>query len=870
MRCANFVQMKDLAALHAIGTAFLLASLRAAPLPAVELSFYLPENVSYDPTIPKPSSVLGFEVGEWHVRHDQIVEYARALAAASPRVHLEEIGRTYEEKPLLVLIISSRENLARLEELRQEHEAFTRPGAAVNPSSPVVVYLGYSVHGNESSGANASLLVAYHLAAATGAGIDTLLSNTIVLLDPALNPDGLQRFATWANMYRGRQLVGDARHREHQEGWPSGRTNHYWFDLNRDYLPAVHPESRASLRVFHRWNPNVFADFHEMGSDATFFFQPGVPSRKNPWTPPANVDLTRAIAAHHARVLDERGLLYFSEEVFDDFYYGKGSTYPDVNGGVGILYEQASSRGHLRNTVHGPLTFPATIRNQFLISLSTLRGALDVRQDLLRYQKQFYDEALDLARRDAVKAYIFGDEADRAHTFEMLQMLQRHAIVVHSVARDLEKDGHRFPAGSSFVVPLEQPQYRLIKSLFEPQTSFEDSIFYDVSAWTLPLAMGIPCNALGRLPGDLVGEVTGPMTFPVGHFSNVTSPYAFAFAWSESYAPRALQHLLHAGVVASVATKPFQPSHQQGSMAFERGTIVVPLGGQSLVANRIVGLMQEIARDDGIDVQALSSGWTDEGVDLGSGSFRVLREPKPVLLVGRGVSSYNAGEIWHLLDQRYDFELPLLNRDDLRESDLDGVTHVILVDGDHDSISEDVSNALARWIRDGGVLIATKRAARWAAKKQLIKIDFTDADTRSTGGKSPTRLPYAERSDRAGAQEIGGAFFAVDLDLTHPLAYGYRSSRLAVFRDHRLIMQPSADPYGNVALYTATPLLAGYVSSANLERIKGTASVVAERLGRGAVILFVDDPNFRSYVVGTNRMFLNALFFGPILEAGGE
>jgi len=269
-------------------------------------------------------------------------------------------------------------------------------------------------------------------------------------------------------------------------------------------------------------------------------------------------------------------------------------------------------------------------------------------------------------------------------------------------------------------------------------------------------------------------------------------------------------------------------------------------------------------------VYALASGWTEEGIDLGSSSLRVLQEPKPALVVGRGVSSTDAGEIWHLLDHRFDFELPLLDLADLRGADLDDVTHLILVDGSYDSLSDGVAEDLVRWVREGGVLIATKSAARWVAKRQLLKLDFKEGDDGKGNGHSLKRLPYAERPYREGAEAIGGAFFAVELDLTHPLAYGYRESRLPVFRDHRLFVQPSANLYGNVALYAPKPLLAGYVSRANLAHIEGTASVIAERVGQGAVILFLDDPNFRSFVLGTNRMFLNALFFGPILESAGE
>ena len=339
--------------------------------------FYLPTGITYDTSVPTPRSVLGFVVGEWHVRHDQLATYMRVVAETSDRVKIEVTGRTHEQRPLLMLTISSAENLARLEEIRQAHLVLSDPAAPAPDTSdmPVVINLGYSVHGNEASGSNAALLVAYYLAAATGGEIERLLDNAIILLDPSLNPDGLARFAQWANMHRGRVLMADPNHREHREGWPNGRTNHYWFDLNRDWLLAQHPESHARLEQFHRWRPNVLIDVHEMGSSSTYFFQPGVPNRKNPLTPETNVRLTEEIAGFHAEALDSLGSLYYSEETFDDFYYGKGSTYPDAHGSVGILFEQASIRGHLRSTSDGDLSFPFAIRNQLTTTLSTLSAA---------------------------------------------------------------------------------------------------------------------------------------------------------------------------------------------------------------------------------------------------------------------------------------------------------------------------------------------------------------------------------------------------------------------------------------------------------------------------------------------------------------
>ena len=395
----------------------------------------LPRVDSYDPAIPAPAAFLGFEPGEQHVRHDQLAAYVRRLAELSPRLVVEEQGRTHEGRPQLLLTVSSPGNLARREEIRRRHAAlseppFDEPPAADLEAMPVVVWLGYSIHGDEASGANAALLVAYHLAAARGREVEDLLARAVVLLDPSLNPDGLDRFAQWANAHRGAVPVDDPEHREHVQPWPSGRTNHYWFDLNRDWLLVQQPESRARVATFQRWRPNLVADFHEMGSDATFFFQPGVPARQNPLTPPENLELTRAIAGFHAAAFDRAGRLYFTEETYDDFYYGKGSTYPDVQGAVGILFEQASARGHRQQTENGLLTFADAIANQVRASFSTLAGADDKRRELLAWQREAYRRALAAAARAPVAGWVVGDGGDPARAAALLAVLRAHGVEV--------------------------------------------------------------------------------------------------------------------------------------------------------------------------------------------------------------------------------------------------------------------------------------------------------------------------------------------------------------------------------------------------------------------------------------------------------
>ncbi|WP_317128669.1 M14 family zinc carboxypeptidase [Flavobacterium sp. GT3P67] len=450
----------------------------------VTLEYFLPQNSTYNEKIPTPKSIFNFELGEMHTDHNQVVHFMNAIAEASDRVQIETTGYTYENRPLQLLTISSPENLAKIDEIHKRHLALTDSNASVQDVSdlPIVVYLGYSIHGNESSGTGAAIALAYYLAASESPELEKILDNTVILLDPSLNPDGLHRFSTWVNSHKSKNLVTDPNDREFNEAWPGGRFNHYWFDMNRDWLPVQLPESQARIRTYRKWMPNVLCDFHEMGTNSTYFFQPGVQSRTNPLTPELNQKLTAKIAGYHAKALDKIGSFYFVEDGFDDFYYGKGSTYPDINGGIGILFEQASSRGHAQQSVNGVITFPFTIRNQFTTSLSTLQATYEMRKELLKYQHEFFANSSIESKNNKIKGYVFGDEKDATKVKELTKILSQHKIEMLQLKEDITINKKKFSKDLSVIIPMEQKNSKLIHAIFDRQTKFKDSLFYDISA----------------------------------------------------------------------------------------------------------------------------------------------------------------------------------------------------------------------------------------------------------------------------------------------------------------------------------------------------------------------------------------------------
>lgn len=839
---------------------FLLLTTNIWAQEAVSLEYYLPSNVEYNPSIPKPQGVLGYQVGEWHVSHDQLVSYMRVLANASDRVSLQEYGRTYENRPLLLLTITSPANHGNIETIREEHAKLVDPeqsGSMNTDNMPIVTWLGYSVHGNEPSGSNSSLLVAYHLAAAQGAAIDELLDNTVILLDPSVNPDGLNRFSTWVNMHKSRNLVYDGNAREYNEVWPGGRTNHYWFDLNRDWLPTQLPESQGRIAQFQRWRPNILTDHHEMGTNSTFFFQPGIPSRKNPLTPQKNVEMTGKIANFHAKALDNINSLYYSEESFDDFYYGKGSTYPDVQGAVGILFEQASSRGHAQESIHGIVRFPFTIKNQFTVSLSTLEASVNLRKEMLDYQRDFYQNALQEARKDSKKAYIFGAPQDKAREYEFVSMLLRHQIKVHQLAKDVGK----FKANQAYVVPLEQAQYRLIEAAFRTQQQFQDSLFYDVSSWTLPMAFNIPYQATTENTKSLLGKAVTAGAMPEGQVVGTDANVGYAFRWDGYYAPKALYHLQTKGIRAKVATRPFSSMIDGKKVDFKHGTVIIPKGIQPLKNEDLDLLMKTIAEDNAIDVYALNTGLAYAGVDMGSPSFEMLEQPKVMIVGGSGTSSYDVGEAWHLMDQRYHVPVSVVDADDLSPRNLDRYNTIVLVDGSYSFDNGQVVTRLKQWLADGGTLIAIKGGARWASQNGLSKVSWRKDELKD----STAYRPYDKLYEDLGSQRLGGSIFQATIDPTHPIGYGFTESTLPVFRRGTDFADKSSNPYATPLRYTDNPLLSGYISKEVLAQAKGSAAVIINSYGRGRTISMLDNPNFRAFWLGTNKLFANAIFFGSTI-----
>ena len=821
------------------------------------------KGVRYNRSIPKPEEIIGHQIGTSHTRTDQVVDYFEALASRSNRIILNDHALTHEGRRLIHAIVTHPDNHENLETIRQGNLKLSDKPNSMSDQDlnkmPLVAYLGFSIHGDEASGTEASLLLLYHLAAGSGKQIDDILKNTVIIIDPMFNPDGRDRFVNWVNGNRGRVPTSDTQDREHNQPWPRGRTNHYLFDMNRDWLPVTQPESNGRIKLFHHWRPQFLLDAHEMGSNSTFFFQPGISSRNNPNTPKGTIELANKLIPFHAKRLDSIQSMYYSQQSYDDFYYGKGSTFGDIHGSVGILFEQASSRALESETNQGRLVYAFTIRNHYMSTLGTLDGLVALRKEFLTYHRDFYATAPDAAKKNQVRGYLVSLKQNRTRAQMLIQNLQKHRIVAHELKKSMTVKQTKFNPGEAVIIPSNQPQTRFLKGIMERMTTFEDSLFYDVSAWTLPLAYGVESYELKQNPNAYIGTQLGLVELDGGMLTGGKAKSAYLMKWDRYYAPKSLYSIMDLGIRPRLTTQAFSAVVDGKEVQFDRGTIVIPVyqrdADATITQDKIHKMMIHLAKMDHVNIYASNTASTPSGPDLGGAYQGVLQKPKVAILSGDGTSSYGVGEVWHLLNFRMGIPVSLLNAKQLSARKLSKYNTIIVPDGFYSNLDSTDIKTLKDWVFNGGTLIATQTGSRWVVNKKILN------EKLKKGGMDTLDIPYEQAPMVTGAQRIGGSIFEVSLDNTHPIAYGY-NKKTPMFRRGDTFFELSTSTAANVGRYTKNPLLSGYISEEKLKEIQNSASIIARRQGDGHVILFADNPSFRAFWYGSNGLLLNAVFFG--------
>ncbi|MCL1974048.1 MAG: hypothetical protein FWG54_04430 [Bacteroidetes bacterium] len=830
---------------------------------AQDLSYFLPKgDFGYNPKIPTPKEFLGHELGQQHVTYDLAAAYMQLLAQKSDRIVTEERGRTYQYRPILFLYISTPENLNNLEAIRKTHLKLCDPqkSGELDPSDmPIVTWLSYSIHGNEASGVNASLAVAYFLAAAQGPEIDRLLNNAVIILQPGANPDGIQRFATWVNNARSFTPVTDPNSREFREPAPGSRTNHYWFDLNRDWITVQHPESFYRAQVLNEWHPTLFSDFHEQGATNGLFFSPGIETSQNPFIPKENFEMMRKIAEqYHTRYISDIGTLSFTKETFDTWFPGTGDVVPSLFGGVSFLFEQTSARGHIQERNGVTIRFADAIRNQAYGSYSTLFAGVDKKDELLNYQRTAYKEAKQESAKATVKGYVFGNKENKSYDVEFFRILKANNIHVYRLNKNVTVSGKIFPSSDSYIVPCDQQEYRMIRTIFEANHHFVDSIFYDVTTWTIPLAFSMHWGEINTTTG-LIGEKVEEIT-PSDFEAPPASDFAYLFEIKDFYSYKFLYRLLEKNIKLRVGDLPFKMEVYGKLRDFGYGTIMIPVSLQQYDREALHSIVVQAGKDVPVEILAVNGGWADP-IDLGSPHFKEISLPQIAIIWGQGGSSDGIGAIWHLLDYRMNIPATLLEYSLVGNASIDLMPYNLIVVCGNFRFDPLAMEKLKAWAgQRNNTIIGIGQAYRMLNELELAKINTlkkVEADNKAT------YLDFSTRSDVDPNASISGVILESYLDPSHPVAYGIGANTVNTLKYNANIFSKPKGKYMSPVHYTKTPLLSGCITTKNLEKLAETPGVLASR----NVLFFADDPCFRGHWFGSMRLLLNAFFFRELMPA---
>ncbi len=885
----------------------LLASLTLASAQAADIEFW--PGARYDASIPTVAEVLGYESGERITNHGNTRRYFEALAAAAPdRLRIVPYATSWQGRELYYVIVTSAANMARIDEIKDGMQALRDPRRTdrdaadrIIASQPPVTWLSYAVHGNEISPTDAAMLTAYHLLAAENddrtAGI---MGDTVVIIDPLQNPDGRERFILRYEMTKGLMPDSDRLSAEQNEPWPSGRTNHYLFDMNRDWFMQTQPETRGRTAAIQEWYPVAFVDAHEMGSDWTYFFAP----EAVPYNPHlaaeqrANLEL---FGRTNARWFDRFGIDYFTREVFDAFYPGYGASWPSYFGSVAMTYEQGSARGLVVRRYDGSeISYRETIRNQFVASLATAETVATNREQLLRDFYAYQVSAVDEGRRESPRAYIIPSQSDQAGADKLAALLVRQGVDVQAARDGFRACGEDYAAGS-YAIDLAQPAKRLLRTLLDADVPMDAEFLaeqerkrakalpddiYDVTAWSLPLMMNVTVDTCDRTPaGNFVPA--GPELVQPGELSGPAGAVAYLVRWGDASAVRLLAHAHRRGLTVKSSDLPFS----QGSVSWPGGTLIFDVADNP---PGLRGTLAELAETTGADVVAVDDSWVTDGPSFGSHRVVRMNAPRVAIAWDEPTNQYSAGNTRFVIERQFDYPVTAIRSRRLVDADLRRYDVLILPetwDGYMDVLGEEAADNLRRWVDRGGVLIALGNATSYLAdpgidlvsirrEDRVVDPDIADAaledpeaddDEERKATVEGTNLDTLEAFEaqttplEVSPDWLGGVLLKAVVDADHWLGAGV-SERLNVLARGTDIYTPvRLDKGVNVARFEGPDdvLASGYMWEENRKQYAFKPFAVAVEQGDGFVVAFTEDPNVRAYLDGLNVIFMNAVFRGP-------
>jgi hypothetical protein len=855
-------------------------------------------NANYDPVIPSIEDVLGYSPGEKITWHRDAIKYFEALAQAAPdRVILKEYARSWQDRELIYAVISSPQNLEKIESVKAGMQRLSDPrdtdeskASNIIPDQPAVTWLSYGVHGNEISSTDASMLTAYHLLASrSDPRVADIMRNTVVIIDPMQNPDGRDRFIHQFTTAEGLTPDSDRNSAEHDEPWPGGRTNHYLFDMNRDWFIQTQPETIGRAKAMLEWYPVAYVDAHEMGSDGTYYFAP----EAVPYNPHLAEDQTASLqifGRNNARWFDEFGIDYFTREVYDAFYPGYGASWPSYFGSVAMTYEQASTRGMVFRQYDGnELHYRETVRNHFVTSLSTAETVAANREKFLYDFYNYRVSAIEEGQNEDVRSYILPVQDDQAAVNKLAGLLSRQDVEVNRALARFSACGQSYEAGT-YVIRTDQPAKRFIRTLMDLDVPMAEDFLveqerrradnlpdeiYDVTGWSLPLMFNIQSNTCNRVPsGDF--ELTGTDLFQAGSVDGGQASVSYIVPWGEATAVRFLANALQAGIALKSNDKGFTNNGNE----YPAGSLIVDVADN---AENLFSTVKDIAEKTGARVVAVNDSWVTEGPNFGSGNVVRHNEIKIAMAWDEPTASYSAGNTRFVIERQFDYPVTPIRVDRLRTANLNRYQVLILPvmngAGYKSALGQIGIQNIKTWVRQGGVLISLGNATRFLADPdvdmlavrrergvvELIEIPDTDRDEATVQGQYLSELEAYENQVVAledNPYNVSGVLVRADVHPEHWLSAGVAPELNVLVRGVDIYTPIRINDGINVARFQGPDdlLASGYLWEENRKQLAYKPFVISQSSGAGEIVAFTQDPTVRAYLDGLNIILMNAIF----------
>ena len=824
-------------------------------------AFLISSYTSFSQSLKSPDDFLGYSLGSKYTPHYKIVNYFQQAAAAMPKMmKLEQYGTTNEGRPLLLAFVASEENFIKLEEIQKNNLrlAGMLNDKAGDLNAPSIVWLSYNVHGNETSSSEVAMKTLFELLNANNTQTKEWLKNTVLIIDPCLNPDGRDRYVNWFTQVVGKNVEANLDAREHSEPWPGGRTNHYNFDLNRDWAWQTQIETQGRLKKYNEWMPQIHCDYHEQGINNPYYFAPAAEPFHEVITKWQR-DFQTTIGKNNAKYFDANGWLFFTKEVFDLFYPAYGDTYPIYNGAIGMTYEQAGGPrgGAAALKADGDtLTLKDRIAHHFTTSMSTIEMASVNNSRLISEFKKFFDDAKNNGIGE-YKTYVVTD--NNAGKLRILQNFFDNNGIKYGAVNGAAIKGYNyftgkeetFAANNSLAISAYQPKSALIKVLFEPKSKLSDSVTYDITAWSLPYVYGVQSYA--------VKEKINAGNFATAKTENNISANAYGYVinYNSFNDAKFLATIVNAKIKTRFAEKDFT----YNGVAHKKGTLIVLKKGNEEKMDAFIKAVNKY----NVSVTSVAGGFMETGFDFGSEKVHFIKKPNVAMLTGKGVSSGAAGEVWHLFEQQLDYPVTLINADEIDGAALKNIDVLILPDGNYKFFNDkDATAEIKQWVHQGGKIIAIENAAAQIAKADWgIKLKKSDDDDKKDDKKDNKNLyndlkRFENRERESIADFIPGSIYKLLLDDSHPLAFGYTANYFTLKQNGDLY-EFMKDGW-NVGVIKKENQVAGFVGNRLKEKIKDGTVIGVQDLGRGSIVYFADDPIFRSFWENGKLMFANAVF----------